>query len=262
MICNLRLDDRRFKVRAEDSHARQMKYSLVIPAYNEAENLPPLLAEIGSLPDPHRPAEIILVDDGSEDATAAVMGKSIAADPHLRLLRLPVRSGKSAAVMAGAGIARAEWVATMDADGENDPADLPRMIDLALASGADLVGGLRRRRKSSWSKRAASRVANGLRRRALNDHCVDTACGLKLIRRDLLLALPSFNGMHRFLPALVGIAGGKSSFLDVNDRPRRHGRSHYGNFSRGRDGLVDLFGVLWLKRRSLTEAVRAAKEGP
>jgi dolichol-phosphate mannosyltransferase len=239
----------------------EMKYSLVIPAYNEAENLPPLLVEIGSLPGSHRPAEIVLVDDGSNDATATVIAESIAADPHLRLLRLPIRSGKSAAIMAGARIAGSEWVATIDADGENDPADLPHMIDLALSSGADLVGGLRRRRKSSWSKRVASRIANGLRRRALNDHCIDTACGLKLIRRDLLLSLPSFDGMHRFLPALVGIAGGKSSFIEVNDRPRRHGHSHYGNFSRAHAGLVDLFGVLWLKRRSLTDAVRTAKEG-
>jgi len=239
-----------------------MKYSLVIPAYNEAENLPPLLAEIAALPETARPIEIILVDDGSRDMTATVMARLTASDSRLRLLQLPDRSGKSAAIMAGVRAARSDWVATIDADGENDPTDLPRMIDLALSSGADLIGGLRRRRRSSWSKRVASRIANGLRRRVLNDNCSDTACGLKLIRRELLLQLPCFTGMHRFFPALVDIAGGKSRFIDVSDRPRRHGRSRYGNFSRACQGMVDLWGVFWLKRRSFAAALRAAKEGP
>lgn len=239
-----------------------MQYSLVIPAHNEADNLPPLLAEIVALPESHRPIEIIVVDDGSRDATAGTMARLIAADARLRLLRLPVRSGQSAAMLAGVKLARSDWVATIDADGENDPADLPRLVELALTSGADLIGGLRRRRKSSWSKQVASRLANGLRRRVLKDGCSDSACGLKLFRRELLLRLPSFNGMHRFLPALVDIAGGASRFIDVNDRPRRHGRSNYGNLNRARRGLVDLWGVLWLKRRSLAGAIRAAKEGP
>jgi glycosyltransferase involved in cell wall biosynthesis len=239
-----------------------MQYSLVIPAHNEADNLPPLLAEIIALPESHRPVEVIVVDDGSRDATASTMTGLIAADGRLRLLRLPVRSGQSAAMLAGVKAARSEWVATIDADGENDPADLPRMVELALASGADLIGGLRRRRKSTWSKQLASRLANGLRRRVLKDGCSDSACGLKLFRREMLLRLPSFNGMHRFLPALVDIAGGESRFIDVNDRPRRHGRSNYGNLGRARRGLVDLWGVLWLKRRSLAGAIRTAKEGP
>lgn len=238
-----------------------MRYSLVIPAHNEADNLPPLLGEIAALPDLRRPLEIILVDDGSRDRTAFIMAEMMAADPRLRLLRLPMRCGQSAAMLAGVKAARSEWVATLDADGENDPADLPRLIDLALASGADLIGGLRRRRQTPWSKQAASRLANGIRRRVLKDGCSDSACGLKLFRRSLLLQLPSFNGMHRFLPALVQIAGGQTRFIEVNDRPRRHGRSNYGNLSRAAQGLVDLWGVLWLKRRSLTKAIRAAKEG-
>jgi dolichol-phosphate mannosyltransferase len=239
-----------------------MQYSLVIPAHNEADNLPPLLAEIVALPEAFRPVEVILVDDASTDATPSVMAGLIAADPRLRLLRLPYRSGQSAAMLAGVKLARSDWVATIDADGENDPADLPRMIELALASRADLIGGLRRRRKSSWSKRLASRLANGLRQCVLKDGCSDSACGLKLFRRELLLQLPRFNGMHRFLPALVDIAGGETRFIDVNDRPRRHGRSNYGNLGRAARGLVDLWGVLWLKRRSLAGAIRAAKEGP
>jgi dolichol-phosphate mannosyltransferase len=238
-----------------------MQYSLVIPAHNEADNLPPLLSEILALPESHRPVEIILVDDGSRDRTALLMAGMIAADPRLRLVRLPVRSGQSAAMLAGVRAARSDWVATIDADGENDPADLPRMIDLVRAAGADLIGGLRRRRKSSWSKQVASRLANGIRRHVLKDDCSDSACGLKLFRRSLLLQLPSFNGMHRFLPALVQIAGGQPRFIEVNGRPRRHGRSNYGNLSRAARGLVDLCGVLWLKRRSLAEAIRAAKEG-
>ncbi|MGH6880036.1 glycosyltransferase family 2 protein [Hypericibacter sp.] len=238
-----------------------MQYSLVIPAHNEADNLPPLLGEILVLPESHRPIEIILADDGSRDRTSLLMTEMMAADPRLRLVRLPVRSGQSAAMLAGVKAARSAWVATIDADGENDPADLPRLIDLALASGADLIGGLRQRRKTPWSKQVASRLANGLRRRVLNDGCSDSACGLKLFRRTLLLQLPSFNGMHRFLPALVQIAGGRTRFIEVNDRPRRHGRSNYGNLGRAARGLVDLWGVFWLQRRSLTKAVGAAKEG-
>ena len=239
-----------------------MQYSLVIPAHNEADNLPPLLDEIAALPDLRRPFEIILVDDGSRDRTSLVMAEMMAAHPRLRLLRLPTRCGQSAAMLAGVKAARSEWVATLDADGENDPADLPHLVDLALASGADLIGSLRQRRKTPWSKQVASRLGNGIRRCVLRDGCSDSASGLKLFRRSLLLQLPSFNGMHRFLPALVQIAGGETRFIEVNDRPRRHGRSNYGNLSRAARGLVDLWGVLWLKRRSLTKAIRAAKEGP
>ena len=239
-----------------------MRYSLVIPAHNEADNLPPLLAEIRALPEGQRPCEVILVDDASADATGSVMAAQIAADPSLRLLRLAKRSGQSAAMLAGVKAARSDWVATIDADGENDPADLPRMIALADDSRADLVGGLRPSRRSSWSKQLASRLANGLRRRVLRDGCSDSACGLKLFRREMLLQLPSFDGMHRFLPALVQIAGGQTRFVGVHDRTRRHGRSNYGNLGRAACGLIDLAGVLWLKRRSLARAVRAAKEGP
>jgi dolichol-phosphate mannosyltransferase len=239
-----------------------MRYSLVIPAHNEADNLPPLLAEIRALPEGQRPFEVILVDDASADATASVMAAQIAADPSVRLLRLAKRSGQSAAMLAGVKAARSDWVATIDADGENDPADLARMIALADESHADLIGGLRPGRRSSWSKQIASRLANGLRRWLLKDGCSDSACGLKLFRRELLLRLPSFDGMHRFLPALVQIAGGQTRFVAVNDRPRRHGRSNYGNLGRAAHGLIDLGGVLWLKRRSLVGAVRTAKEGP
>lgn len=240
----------------------RMQYSLIIPAHDEADNLPPLLGEIRALPESHRPIEIILVDDASRDRTALLVTDMIAADPTLRLVRLPARSGQSAAMLAGVRAARSDWVATIDADGENDPADLPRLVDLALASSADLIGGLRQGRKSSWSKQMASRLANDVRRSVLKDGCSDSACGLKLFRRAMLLQLPTFNGMHRFLPALVQIAGGQTRFIAVNDRPRRHGRSHYGNLGRAAQGLVDLWGVLWLKRRSLARAVRAAKEGP
>jgi dolichol-phosphate mannosyltransferase len=239
-----------------------MRYSLVIPAHNEADNLPPLLAEIRALPDGQRPFEIILVDDASADATAPVMAAQIAADPSLRMLRLAQRSGQSAAMLAGVKAARSDWVATIDADGENDPADLARMIALAEASRADLVGGERPARRASWSKQLGSRLANGLRRRVLKDGCSDSACGLKHFRREMLLQLPSFDGMHRFLPALVQIAGGQTRFVGVNIRPRRHGRSNYGNLGRAARGVIDLGGVLWLKRRSLVRAVRTAKEEP
>jgi len=243
-------------------YLRRMRYSLVIPAHNEADNLPPLLAEICALPEGQRPFEIILVDDASADATAPVVTAQIAAHPSLRMLRLAKHSGQSAAMLAGVKAARSDWVATIDADGENDPADLARMIVLAETSGADLIGGERPPRRSSWSKELGSRLANDLRRRVLSDGCSDSACGLKLFRRAMLLQLPSFDGMHRFLPALVQIAGGQTRFLGVKIRPRRHGRSNYGNLRRAASGLIDLGGVLWLKRCSLAGAVRIAKEEP
>lgn len=237
-----------------------MRYSLVIPTHNEADNLPALLAEIAALPATRAPAEAIVVDDASSDATAKRITELMATYPWLRLVRLPVRAGQSAAILAGMRAARSEWVATMDGDGENDPLDLPRLVDLAETTGADLIGGLRRRRQASLSKRLASRVANGLRRAVLEDGCADTGCGLKLLRRDVFLELPAFNGMHRFLPALFRIADRGTRFIEVNDRLRRHGRSHYGNLDRAIRGIADLLGVWWLKRRSIAGAARAAKE--
>jgi len=230
-----------------------MRFSIVIPAHNEAENLPALVAEAIAATAGQPPAAIILVDDGSDDATAHCLAPQISAGASIRILRHDRRRGLSAAILTGVRGADTPWVVTMDGDGENDPADIPALLlrrDRETPQPA-LIGGLRRRRRASWSKRAASRFANRLRDWLLRDGCPDTGCGLKLFRRDAFLALPSFDGMHRFLPALFRMHGHKVAYVEVNDRMRRHGRSHFGNLDRGLRGAADLIGVMWLTRRRM-----------
>jgi dolichol-phosphate mannosyltransferase len=230
-----------------------MDLSVVIPVRNEADNIAPLIAEIGAALDGRCAYEILYVDDGSTDATAAEIMRLMAHTPRLRLLRHAHSSGQSAAVRTGVKAARAAWIATLDGDGQNDPADIPRLWDLAraaLPASPLLVTGHRRVRQDSWSKRAASRIANRVRRRLLGDDTPDTGCGLKLFPRALFLDLPDFDHMHRFLPALVLRAGGMVRSLPVNHRPRRGGVSKYGVLDRLGVGIVDLFGVIWLQRRA------------
>ena len=191
---------------------------------------------------------MIFVDDCSDDGTADRLAPE---RPAVRVVRHSTRSGQSAAVRTGVRAARGTWIATLDGDGQNDPADIPNLLDLAMMPGAPaLVGGLRRKRRDVWSKRVATRIANGLRQAVLNDGCADTGCGSKVIRRDAFLELPYFGAMHRFLPALFQIHGHRVAFAEVNHRPRRRGVSKYGNLGRAAIGIVDLMGVLWLKRRT------------
>jgi dolichol-phosphate mannosyltransferase len=228
--------------------------SIVVPARNEAENVAPLVGEIRAALDGRLAYEIIYVDDGSDDATAAEVARLGALDPGLRLLRHGRCCGQSAATRTGVAAARAPWVATLDADGQNDPADIPalwQLVRTAPATPPVLIAGQRRERRDSWSKRAASRIANGVRRRLLGDDTPDTGCGLKLFPRALFLDLPAFDHMHRFLPALVLRAGGEVFSVPVNHRPRHRGVSKYGVFDRLGVGIVDLFGVLWLQRRAI-----------
>jgi len=157
------------------------------------------------------------------------------------------------AIRTGVKAARAPFIATLDADGQNDPADIPRLWEIARAAPPLpplLVAGYRRKRRDSWVKRMSSRIANGVRRRLLRDATPDTGCGLKLFRRDLFLDLPAFDHMHRFLPALVRRQGGSTVSVEVNHRPRERGRSNYGVFDRLWVGIVDLLGVMWLMRRA------------
>lgn len=230
-----------------------MDLSVVIPVKNEAENIAPLVAEITAALDGLTPYEIIYVDDGSSDRTAAEIMRLTPGTSHLRLLRHARSCGQSAAIRTGVKAARGAWIATLDGDGQNDPADIPRLWRLARAAPATpplLVAGHREKRQDTWSKRTASRVANRIRSKLLGDATPDTGCGLKLFPRTLFLDLPAFDHMHRFLPALVLRAGGTVRSVEVNHRPRQRGVSKYGVFDRLGVGIVDLFGVWWLQRRA------------
>jgi glycosyltransferase involved in cell wall biosynthesis len=230
-----------------------MDLSIIIPVKNEAENIGPLVAEIRAALDGRLSYEIVYVDDGSEDSTAAEVGRLAAEIPQLRLLRHVRSCGQSAAIRTGVRAAQADWIATLDGDGQNDPADIQELWRVALArseSAPLLVNGHRENRRDNWSKRWASRIANAVRRKCLGDQTPDTGCGLKLFPRTLFLDLPYFDHMHRFLPALVLRAGGRVHSIRVNHRPRRGGVSKYGVFDRFGVGIIDLLGVMWLKRRS------------
>jgi dolichol-phosphate mannosyltransferase len=230
-----------------------MELSVVIPARNEAPNVAPLVAEIRRALDSRLDYEIVYVDDGSSDATTAEVRRLGGELPRLRLVRHAQSCGQSMAIRTGVKAARAPWIATLDGDGQNDPADIPKLWEIARTAPATsplLVAGYRQKRRDTWSKRMASRLANGIRRGLLGDGTPDTGCGLKIFRRDLFLDLPAFDHMHRFLPALVLRQGGSVVSITVNHRPRERGVSNYGVLDRAWVGLVDLFGVMWLMRRA------------
>jgi dolichol-phosphate mannosyltransferase len=230
-----------------------MDLSIVIPVRNEAGNIAPLVAEIGAALDGKGVEyEIVYVDDGSDDATAAEIIRLRAGNARLRLVSHAKSCGQSAAIRSGVKAARAAWIATLDGDGQNDPADIPSLWQIAKAAPAEpplLIAGHRATRRDSWSKRRASKIANAIRRRMLHDDTPDTGCGLKLFPRALFLDLPYFDHMHRFLPALTLREGGIVRSLPVNHRPRERGQSKYGVFDRLWVGIADLFGVMWLCRR-------------
>ena len=229
-----------------------MDLSVVIPVKNEAGNIAPLVAEIAAALDGCVGYEIVYVDDGSDDSTVAEIRRLQAGLPQLRLVRHARSCGQSAAIRSGVKAARGGWIATLDGDGQNDPADIPALWRLAQAAAAApplLIAGHRARRQDSWSKRRASRIANAVRRRLLHDDTPDTGCGLKLFPRALFLDLPYFDHMHRFLPALVLREGGVVHSVPVNHRPRQRGTSKYGVLDRLGVGIADLAGVMWLRRR-------------
>lgn len=230
-----------------------MDLAIVIPVLNEAENIAPLLEEIDIALGERSGYDVIVVDDGSSDATASVLEACRERYPQLQVLRHATSRGQSAAIVSGVDAAGRCWIATLDGDGQNDPADIPRLYDIIRRAPAPvgLVNGHRRRRHDSWLRRVSSRVANSVRSFVLDDRTPDTGCGLKVFRRSLFMQLPRFDHMHRFLPALVRMQGSEVVSVDVDHRQRRRGRSKYGVHNRLWTGLADLFGVLWLQRRVL-----------
>jgi dolichol-phosphate mannosyltransferase len=229
--------------------------SVVVPVRDEADNIAPLIAEIVAALTPVCRFEIVYVDDGSRDATAERLRAARQADPRLRVVRHVNACGQSQAVASGVKAARGAIVATIDGDGQNDPADIPKLLARFLAEpeatrNAVLIAGRRARRRDSATKRFSSRIANAVRARMLGDNTPDTGCGLKIFARATFLDLPRFDHMHRFLPALMIRAGGKVESVAVNHRPRERGQSKYGMWDRLWVGIVDLFGVMWLQSRA------------
>ncbi len=234
--------------------------SVVVPVYNEEDNVAPLVGEIVAALRGVVPFEIVYVDDLSKDATLERLRALKATTPELRVVRHLSNSGQSTAIRTGIKAARAPWIATLDGDGQNDPADIPKLLAQREAASHDtkLFAGWRVNRQDSGSKRWASKWANAIRSRMLRDATPDTGCGIKLIEREAFLDLPYFDHMHRYLPALMQRAGWKTVSVPVNHRHRSSGVSKYNNLNRALVGIRDLRGVAWLitrNRRTSTEEV-------
>ena len=239
--------------------------SVVVPVFNEQDNVAPLVHEIVAAlrgnPLLDGDFEIVYVDDDSRDATLAKLQQLKREVPELRVLHHAVQSGQSSAVRTGVKAARGRWIATLDGDGQNDPADIPKLLAERERSAGDvrLFAGWRTQRKDTGSKRWASKIANAIRSRMLRDDTPDTGCGIKLFEREAFLDLPWFNHMHRYLPALMQRAGWKTVSVPVNHRARSTGVSKYNNLNRALVGIADLRGVAWLIRRG---KVTSAEELP
>ncbi|HSN68818.1 MAG TPA: glycosyltransferase family 2 protein [Thermoanaerobaculia bacterium] len=226
--------------------------SVVLPVFNEAENLPILLGEIAAALDPERWSyEIVAVDDGSRDESLAVLLGLRDRHPSLRIVRLDRNHGQTAALDAGWRAARGRLVVSLDADLQNDPADIPAMMRKLESEGVDMVIGVRVNRQDSLSKKIQSKIGNGIRNWITGDRITDTGCSLKLVRRKAVERVRLFNGMHRFLPTLVRMDGGTVVEMPVNHRPRRFGQSKYGAMNRAVRGLADCFAVRWMASRNV-----------
>jgi glycosyltransferase involved in cell wall biosynthesis len=233
--------------------------SVVVPVYNEAPNLRPLAAEIHAALEPlGRPYEVLFVDDGSTDDGPRILAELAAADPRLRILRLPRNCGQSAAFAAGFRAARGEVVVTLDADLQNDPADIPRL--LAELPGRDVVCGVRVARRDSSLRRFSSRIANAVRNRVTHESIADVGCSLRAYRIEFLHRIPMFDGMHRFLPTLLRLEGAVIVEVPVAHRPRRYGRAKYNIRNRLWRALADLVAVRWMQSRWIDR--RSAEEVP
>ena len=229
--------------------------SVVVPVLNEEANVGPLIAEIRAALENVCAYEIVFVDDGSTDGTAAKLAELRKDVTELRVLTHSKRSGQSAGLRSGVTAARGRLVATLDGDGQNDPADIPALLKAWQAdtgAGPLMVTGHRVNRRDTWTKRRASRIANALRRSMLGDDNPDTGCSLKLFERDLFLRFPYFDHMHRFMPALAKREGARVTVVPVNHRARHAGTSKYRIFDRLAVGIPDLLGMVWLMRRTPT----------
>jgi dolichol-phosphate mannosyltransferase len=237
--------------------------SVVVPVFNERDNIAPLVAEVVAALRGRLPFEIVYIDDCSKDDSHAVLTRLMEDVPELRVLRHGSQSGQSTAIRNGVKAARGAWIATLDGDGQNDPADIPKLIEVRDQSPAQLklVAGWRVNRRDTGSKRWASKIANAIRSRLLRDETPDTGCGIKVFERAAFLDLPYFDHMHRYLPALFKRAGWTCVSVPVNHRERATGVSKYNNLHRAWVGLSDLRGVGWLIKRSRrTEVREAARE--
>lgn len=238
--------------------------SVVVPMRNEAANVRPLLSEIATALQGRR-FEIVCVDDGSDDGTAQQLADVARDLPSVRCVRHRHCCGQSAALLSGVRAARAAIVATLDGDGQNDPADIPRLLAVLQSDaqqGQLLVAGWRQQRNDPWTKRISSWIANAIRRALLRDATPDTGCGLKVFTRDAFLELPWFDHMHRFLPALMLRRGGRVVSVGVQHRPRTRGTTKYGVLNRLGVGISDLFGVMWLMRRAKVPEVQSGESLP
>jgi dolichol-phosphate mannosyltransferase len=231
---------------------QQPDLSVVFPVYNEEENIPILLDEIrAALEGKGWAYEIVAVDDGSKDRSLAVLQENVAKHPTLRVLKLEKNSGQTAALDAAWRAARGKYVVSLDADLQNDPADIPKMMEKLRASGSDMVIGVRVNRRDTWSRRMQSKIGNGVRNWITGDQITDTGCSLKLVKREAIDRVRLFTGMHRFLPTLVRYAGYRVVEMPVNHRARRFGESKYGAMNRAFRGLADCFAVRWMGTRML-----------
>lgn len=228
---------------------RRLRVSVVVPAFDEEASVAPLVAEVRrALEGAGFAYELVLVDDGSRDGTLDAMLRAAAGDPAVRVLQQWPKRGQSAALATGWRAARAPVVVTMDADLQNDPADVPRLLAV-MEEGYDVVSGVRVPRRDPWLRRASSRIANAVRNRVTGASVTDVGCTLRACRTELLLRVPVFDGMHRFLPTLLELAGGRLAEVPVAHRPRRFGRTKYGVRNRLGRGLLDLLAVRWLQAR-------------
>jgi dolichol-phosphate mannosyltransferase len=224
--------------------------SVVVPVMNEVGNVDMLVREIAAAISGEAGAEIIFVDDSSTDGTPEALIALKGEFPQLRVIRHGANAGQSRAIRIGVQAAHAPLIVTLDGDGQNDPADIPKL--LAILRGDERIGmvsGVRAKRQDTVSKKLASRIGNGIRQWLLKDGATDTGCGIKAFRREAFLSLPYFDHIHRFLIALMLREGYEVRFVDVNHRPRHTGQSKYTNFGRMLVGITDLMGVRWLQRR-------------
>ncbi|MGF1620124.1 MAG: glycosyltransferase family 2 protein [Rhodomicrobiaceae bacterium] len=241
-----------------------MSVSVVIPALNEAGNIGRLVEETYTAIPADRLGEVIVVDDGSDDATGEEIKALIARYPSLRYLRHATRSGQSASIRTGVLAAKGPIIATMDGDGQNDPHDIPNLLKSLGSSPSDgpvMVGGVRAKREAVGSRKIASLLANKIRNAAFRDNCPDSGCGIKVYWREAYLRLPFFTSMHRFMPALFLMNDHRVAYEPVNDRTRVAGQSKYTNFGRALTGLYDLFGVVWLRKRTKTPRIAEDSAG-